>query len=1042
MQTTFETRWWHRAGDKVVCTLCPRECHIPDGSRGFCFVRANVDGELVLTTYGRSSGFCVDPVEKKPLNHFLPGTPILSLGTAGCNLGCKFCQNWDISKSREMDTLAGQAGPEAIVQAAIQTGSRSIAFTYNDPVIWAEYAIDIAKAARQQGIRTVAVTAGYMSAEPRAEFYQWMDAANVDLKAFTETFYRKLTQTHLDPVLDTLKYLKHETDVWFEITNLMIPGENDSPDETKAMCDWIVEHLGPDVPIHFTAFHPDFKMLDKQRTPHETLVVARQIAIDAGIRYAYTGNVNDVDNQSTYCHGCGKRVIERDWYELGEYRLKGNRCAHCGTAIPGVFDDAGTSPGDWGRKRMPIRINDPRQYISITRSALDARLGDPEQQEMSTEPKSAKPQAALPQIDFDEHQVRTMFDCARACVEAAVRGEQTEAPLPPALDGAPAFGLFVTLRRGDRLRACRGRWGDEVGTLGALLRQVARDAALNDTRFPGITPLELPRLAIDLSVMHSPQTLATRGEAMLDQIVVGRHGLVMRHPRGAGLLLPHVARENRWDAATFLDQLCAKAGLPVSTWRTDQSYQVMTFETRLLVQEAPQAELDVTKLSASQMQAMIEYAGKLLERDDADDSTCDSQSTTPRDEALGIHLQTATGQTGTALGSRQSLTALIRLAARSLRDLLKQKNIEHDTVQRMVILWQAVRLRAEDYPQRHGYVAQNAVLAEGPSAWALRFPTGNTSAAGDHVGEALKAASIDLAHWRQAQQQGQPKPRLTAFAMRVHDATQRAGVAGTRPAARAGQFYPADTRKMAAEVERFLAVDGGQAERRSRRAIMLPHAGWVYCGQTIGKTLARADVPDRVIILGPKHTPYGANFSVAPHDHWQLPGGDVPIATDIVQTLLDAIPGLRCEADAHRMEHGCEVLLPFLRQVNAKVRVVPVALGACGYDDAARIGVALGAVARQFGAMLVISSDMNHFAPEAENRRRDMLALNAMRSGDPRALYDTCMSHDISMCGMLPAVTVMNALGRTTPTLIDYTTSAQTSGDSSRVVGYAGVVID
>ena len=359
---SIETRWWHRENDKVVCTLCPRRCHIPEGQRGFCFVRANVEGRLELTTYGRSSGFCIDPIEKKPLNHFLPGTAVLSLGTAGCNLGCKFCQNWDISKSRQMDRLAQEATPEAIVQAAQQTGCRSIAFTYNDPTIWAEYAIDIAKAARRQGVKTVAVTAGYISPEARREFYQWIDATNVDLKAFTETFYSKLTQTHLQPVLDTLKYIKRQTNVWLEITNLIIPGENDSPEETKLLCDWIVENLGDDVPVHFTAFHTDFKMMDHQPTPHETLNRARQQALESGIKYAYVGNVDDATRQSTYCPNCGIVLIERNWYQLGVYQIEEGRCVGCGEMIPGVFE---ASPGQWGSKRVPIRVHKSSTSVNI-----------------------------------------------------------------------------------------------------------------------------------------------------------------------------------------------------------------------------------------------------------------------------------------------------------------------------------------------------------------------------------------------------------------------------------------------------------------------------------------------------------------------------------------------------------------------------------------------------------------------------------------------------------------------------------------------------
>ncbi|HID50243.1 MAG TPA: AmmeMemoRadiSam system radical SAM enzyme [Chromatiales bacterium] len=309
------TKYWHKLEDgRVQCDLCPRHCKLHEGQRGLCFVRENRHNAIVLTSYGRSSGYAVDPIEKKPLNHFLPGTPVLSFGTAGCNLACKYCQNWDISKSREMDTLADQASPELIARAAEQLGCRSVAYTYNDPVIFHEYAIDTARACAEKGIKSVAVTAGYVDPEPRAEFYQSMDAANVDLKAFTEKFYYKLTGGHLEPVLDTLRYIKHETDVWLEITNLVIPGYNDSEQEIEEMTQWVVRELGPDVPLHFTAFHPDFKMMDVPPTPFGTLTRAREIAIKNGVRYAYTGNVHDEAGESTYCHSCGQKLIGRDWY--------------------------------------------------------------------------------------------------------------------------------------------------------------------------------------------------------------------------------------------------------------------------------------------------------------------------------------------------------------------------------------------------------------------------------------------------------------------------------------------------------------------------------------------------------------------------------------------------------------------------------------------------------------------------------------------------------------------------------------------------------
>jgi pyruvate formate lyase activating enzyme len=350
------TRYWHVLADgRVQCDVCPRACKLRDGQRGLCFVRACANGEVVLTTYGRSSGFCVDPIEKKPLNHFLPGSSVLSFGTAGCNLACRFCQNWEISKSKEVDTLADQAPPEAIAQAALDLGCRSVAFTYNDPVIFMEYAMDVADACREVGIKSVAVTAGYMCAEPRTEFYAHMDAANVDLKAFTEDFYRHVCVGHLQPVLDTLTYLKHETDVWFEITTLLIPGHNDGDRELDELSRWIHDHLGPDVPLHFTAFHPDFKMLDVPPTPPATLRRARQLALANGLRYVYVGNVHDPAGDSTYCHACGTRVVERDWYELGGYRLTDDgRCRSCGTRIPGVYDG---SCGGWGARRMPVRLS-------------------------------------------------------------------------------------------------------------------------------------------------------------------------------------------------------------------------------------------------------------------------------------------------------------------------------------------------------------------------------------------------------------------------------------------------------------------------------------------------------------------------------------------------------------------------------------------------------------------------------------------------------------------------------------------------------------
>ncbi|MCB1956328.1 MAG: AmmeMemoRadiSam system radical SAM enzyme [Rhodocyclaceae bacterium] len=354
LESAHPARHWHRLGDgRLQCDLCPRDCRLADGQRGACFVRMRQGEGMVLTTYGRSSGFCIDPIEKKPLNHFYPGTPVLSFGTAGCNLACKFCQNWDISKSRDMDRLMDRATPQAIARLAAENQCRSVAYTYNDPVIFAEYAIDTAHACRELGIANVAVTAGYIHAGARAEFFEPMDAANVDLKAFSEAFYWKLTGAHLQPVLDTLVWLRTHSQVWIELTTLLIPGANDDDRELAALARWVHEALGPDTPLHFTAFHPDFRLTDRPPTPPATLTRARDIALAAGLHHVYTGNVHDAAGGTTRCTGCGAALIERDWYRILNYRVTDDgRCPDCQTALAGHYT---AYRGAFGPRRVPLK---------------------------------------------------------------------------------------------------------------------------------------------------------------------------------------------------------------------------------------------------------------------------------------------------------------------------------------------------------------------------------------------------------------------------------------------------------------------------------------------------------------------------------------------------------------------------------------------------------------------------------------------------------------------------------------------------------------
>jgi pyruvate formate lyase activating enzyme len=357
-ESSHPGRWWHTLDEKTIqCDLCPRDCKLHEGQRGLCFVRQNVGGKMILTTYGRSSGFCIDPIEKKPLNHFYPGSSVFSFGTAGCNLACKFCQNWDISKARDMDRLMDQASPEEIARTAEHHGCKSVAFTYNDPVIFAEYALDTADACHARGIQTVAVTAGYIHQAAGREFFARMDAANVDLKGFTDDFYHSLCAGHLQPVLDTLAYIHHETQCWLEITTLIIPGQNDSEQEITALSQWIAKELGPDVPLHFSAFHPDYRMMDIPATPGATLNRARKIAMEQGLHYVYIGNVHDPAGDTTYCPKCQAALIERDWYQINAYHLSDDgHCPHCGTAIAGCFEHF-VLASQFGRKQIPVAVH-------------------------------------------------------------------------------------------------------------------------------------------------------------------------------------------------------------------------------------------------------------------------------------------------------------------------------------------------------------------------------------------------------------------------------------------------------------------------------------------------------------------------------------------------------------------------------------------------------------------------------------------------------------------------------------------------------------
>lgn len=643
-----------------------------------------------------------------------------------------------------------------------------------------------------------------------------------------------------------------------------------------------------------------------------------------------------------------------------------------------------------------------------------------------------------PMIEFTEEQASSLLAYTRACVEAAVTGCPTDDTLPAGLDAAPAFGIFVTLLRGKTLRACRGRWGDTASQLGRLLADVARDTATHDPRFPSIDPDELPFLTVDVSLMHDPAEVVVPPDDRASAVCVGTHGLYLQHPRGRGLLLPNVATEAGWDAPTFLNHLANKAGLPVDAWR-DPATHLLTFKTRLLVSKPSFGELDVALLSPASSGVLLRAAQRRVRgvSTPIDDPLLNQKF----DARLGVHLLSSTAMTSTAFGSGRSLAELLNAAVDALLDEQDETRDQPCTVTRVTILHTPVRLRAREYPDRHHTVAHCAIHIRTPERSEIVLPIPRVP--GNPIADALSAVRLNINDWLAGDHSGQV--RLTAYHTHVIRIDESVQDNASRPPAVAGRFYPADAGELQRQVDAH-TTQAGAAKTEHCRAVMLPHAGWVFCGGIIAKTLARVCVPQVVVVIGPKHTPNGPGLSVASHERWLVPGGSVPIETALVRRLAASIPNMHIETEAHRDEHGTEVLLPFLQRAQPRVSVVPMVIGQVSYDQTQGIAEGLAAALKAHGleSLLVISSDMNHFATDKENRRLDKLAIDAMMTGNPRQLYEVCTRHQISMCGLLPAVIVMRALAlSTTPIieLVSYTTSAKAGAGPARVVGYAGAVL-
>ncbi len=986
-------RWWSVEQDgRILCQLCPRACRLKSGDRGFCFVRANHDHQMVLDTYGRSTGFCIDPIEKKPLNHFFPGTPVLSFGTAGCNLGCKFCQNWDISKSREVARLSDQATPEAIAQAAKEHGCRSVAFTYNDPVIWAEYAIDTAAACRDQGIKSVAVTAGYITPQARGDFFAAMDAANIDLKAFTEDFYHRITGAHLDPILDTIRYVCRETECWVELTNLIIPDANDDQDQLRRMCDWVFETVGSDVPIHFTAFHPDFRMTDRSRTPEETLIRAYELARQAGLHYVYLGNVHDVVRQSTYCPGCGSLLIERDWHQLGRYALNNHRCQLCQYQIAGHFE---AQPGNWGQRRQPIQISEPPPGVVV-----------PTQE-------SSMPQATPTEdLVFSDDQ-RARIHQAACRIVAAAATETSAAGVEELLGDLaqrPIAGIYVTLKRGETLRGCCGLQGPPIA-LAAALADAATRTTRFDPRMPPVAAVELKYLSLSVSILGSPRPIDARGDDRIEAIKVGQHGLRVQLGNSGGLLLPAVAKERNWNSRQFLDAVCRKAGLPPASWRRDEVaihvFDGVDFGGRLADAIELTIDFEPGLIDQQQLERLRDWVRCNLVAIQTG-ATPVYYATDVMDGAVsGVVLQIVADPQQPAVGWMQLTlrdgvplqSTLFQLTSSAAGSLGSHDTHANDWQVRLAVLSSVVHHGIDRDPDLDGFDCRGrAVLAMDGRRWSIGFDA--HSQPEDLFRDTLAAQAFRSG----STQIYSAVCDSTAEQIFVSLGPRPQGSVTTRPPGVAGGFYPADDEQREQVVDELLA-NFADADRKSVAAAMVPHAGLRFSGRVAADVWRRIELPESVLIIGPKHTADGVDWAVAPHDWWQLSStAGLPGAVDLAERIAAAVPGMELDAAAHRREHGIEVQLPLLYRLAPQTRVAAIAMQGGSFDELSAAAEAMASCISRLEKppLLVISSDMNHFADDTENRRRDRLALRRSSRMTPKVCWKSVIKRTSACVASCP----------------------------------------
>lgn len=1062
---------WREEGGHIRCLACGHRCLIGEGLRGICKVRYNEGGQLKVP-FGYVAGLQCDPVEKKPFFHVYPGNDALTFGMMGCDLHCSYCQNWLTSQAlRDVNAIASvrPITPNQLVDIARRERARLVVSSYNEPLITAEWAVSVFRQAKAAGLACAFVSNGNATPEVLDFLRPWIVAYKVDLKSFNDRNYRSLGGA-LDNITRTIRMI-HERGIWLEVVTLVIPGFNDGIDELRQAAGFLVS-VSPDIPWHVTAFHKDYRMTDPDATSAETLIRAAEIGASEGLRFIYAGNLPGQVGpwENTRCPSCQATLIERFGYLIRRYRVTPEgRCPTCQAQIPGVWPGTAAEVRTGNdllayQSRLPRPVAVPRvgapstgiyslPVVESRRSQSNGGTMSLSTAEPITTP-TQEPSSSRPILSSEQGQ--KLVAGLATMLRGAVAGQPQAFPADlPELRDLIVSGAFVSLKRGRHLRSCCGLLHQAI-PLHRAFEEAAYRTVWEDERFPAISPAELAFLEMEIWLLYNLQPVQARGEDRLQEVQVGKHGVQVIRGPARGLFLPSVAIESNWDARRFLDQVCIKAGLYPTAWK-DEGTALFTFEGDVFRGRLPEnddARPNADRPSVCRSEDLAAFAD-FCRRElvnlltgatpsyyfwGAPDGNVNGVVLRLNGPASpeGIHFSQLSLRPGVPLQS--TLFALVRAAAQHL----STQQLHPDSLNTL-----QVGLTFLHDPVLHGTVAdphldgldsqQRAFLVLERNKAGLVFNPEQT--AEQLLAETAREAQVSLPDTASVL-----SLRVLTSMTPVRVSTVPKPVRGpeNRAAAVAGTFYEANAEELSRTVDRLLA---GERRPESWPAAMVPHAALRYSGAIAAAVLQRIQIPKTVIVIGPKHTPLGVEWAVASHQTWALPGGAVASDWLLARQLCEAIPGLEMDAAAHEREHAIEVELPLLARLAPETKVVGIVIGHGDLNSMRRFAQGLADLLREREdrPLLLISSDMNHFAPDAENRYLDELALAALDRCDPAELYDTVTQHNISMCGVLPAVMVLETLkllgGGTQSERVGYATTADVSGDKSRVVGYAGMLL-